>query len=56
MMHFSVEFTVERELGVRKEEFPEQYPRLEAWLQRCRQMESYRRAVEKTGYTLYPGK
>ena len=54
MMHFSVEFTVERELGVKKETFGEKFPKLEEWLQRCRRTDGYRRAVERTGYTLYP--
>lgn len=54
MMHFSVEFTVERELGVKKTEFLEKYPKPEAWLERCSGTEKYKRAVEKTGYTLYP--
>lgn len=35
MMHFSVEFTVERELGVKKGEFTQRYPKVEAWLQVC---------------------
>ena len=54
MMHFAVEFTVERELGVKKEGFAETYPRLGEWLGRCRELPAYKRAVERSGYTLYP--
>ena len=33
MMHFSVEFAIERELGVKKAKFSEKYLKLDAWLQ-----------------------
>ena len=54
MMYFSVEFTVERELGVKKEDFKGRFPKLSEWLERCRRTEGHERAVEKSGYTLYP--
>lgn len=45
----SVDYMYERDLGVGE---PGKYPEVEAWLARTKQVESYRRAVERTGYTL----
>ncbi|GAM90248.1 hypothetical protein ANO11243_082900 [Dothideomycetidae sp. 11243] len=47
MMHFSVQFLLARGINAGKE-----WPRLERWLKDCGSMESYKRAVEKTGYDL----
>lgn len=51
VMQFSVQFIMERKLGVggRSEG---KWPEVEAWLKRTEGTEAYRRAVERTGYTL----
>lgn len=51
VMQFSVQFIMERKLGVggRGEG---KWPEVEKWLARTEGTESYKRAVERTGYTL----
>lgn len=51
MLQFSVQFIMERKLGVggRGEG---KWPEVEAWLARTENEKAYKRAVEKTGYTL----
>jgi glutathione S-transferase len=53
MCHFSVQFIFARGLGV-KEEDKGKWKRVRAWLEKCEGCEGYRRAVSKTGYTLFP--
>jgi len=48
MMGFSVEFILERKLGTKKGDWPE----TEAWLERMMGRSAYKRAVERSGYTL----
>jgi glutathione S-transferase len=48
MMQFSAEFIIQRELGTLGKE----WPNINKWLERCRNTESYRKAVEKTGHKL----
>lgn len=50
MMGFSIEFIFTRKLGVQGKE--DGWPESRAWLDRCLAREPYRRAVEKSGYTL----
>lgn len=50
MMQFTVRFVFERQLGTRGKT----WPKLNTWLERCEATESYKRAVEKSGHTLYP--
>lgn len=52
MMQFSVQFVFERELGTKGGD----WPRLREWLARCEGCEGYKRAVERSGFTLYPEK
>ena len=51
MLGFTVEFLMERKLGV-KGWGSGQYPEVEAWFKRVTQRPAYKKAVEKTGYTL----
>jgi hypothetical protein len=48
MMHFSAEFIVARELGIKGKE----YPNVNKWLDACRETESYQRALKKTGHKI----
>jgi len=48
MMQFSVEFILERGLGVKKGSWPE----TEAWLERTMVRDGFKIAVDKSGYTL----
>lgn len=48
LMHFSAAFILERELGVKKADYPE----TERWIKDCEATESYKKAVEKTGHRL----
>jgi glutathione S-transferase len=50
MMAFSVQFIMARALGTQDK----RWPKIEAWLQCCEGTESYQRAVERSGHTLYP--
>ena len=50
MMQFSVSFILERSLGTRGGS----WPRLREWMERCEGNESYERAVERSGHSLYP--
>jgi glutathione S-transferase len=50
MVEFSVSFLLERELGAKKGD----YPGIDKWLDRCHEMESWKRAVAKSGHTLHP--
>ena len=46
----SIEFIFERKLGVDPAE--NEFPEVKAWLERTKAEKAYRRAVDKTGYTL----
>jgi glutathione S-transferase len=48
MMQFSAEFILVRELGTQGRE----WPNINKWLDTCKNTESYKRAVEKTGHKL----
>jgi glutathione S-transferase len=48
MMEFSVQFILTRKLGTGDK----RWPAIEAWLQNIQNQESYKNAVEKTGYSL----
>lgn len=50
MMQFSCSFIFARELGTQGKE----WPKIKEWMQRCENTEAYKRAVEKSGHTLYP--
>lgn len=50
MMLFSVQFCLERKLGTEGK----RWRLVEEWRERCENTESYKRAVEKSGHTLYP--
>jgi glutathione S-transferase len=52
MVHFSVEFIFARRLGVKGREGD--WKNVEVWEKRCRESASFKRAVEKSGYTLFP--
>lgn len=52
MVHFSVSFIFARELGVKGCE--EKWKTVRAWVERCQDEAAYKKAVEKTGYTLFP--
>lgn len=53
MCHFSVQFIFARGLGV-KEEDKGKWGKVRAWVEKCEGCDGYRRAVERTGYTLFP--
>jgi hypothetical protein len=48
MMGFSAEFILMRKLGTGER----RWPAVETWLQNIESQESYKKAVEKTGYSL----
>lgn len=50
MVMFSVQFIIERDLGIQGQK----WPKIEEWLKRCEGTETYQRAVSKSGYTLHP--
>lgn len=50
MVKFSIDFILARELGTQGKK----WPKIEAWIKRCEALESYKKAVEKSGHTLYP--
>lgn len=50
MMHFSVQFILARELGTKGKK----WERVEQWVKDCEATKGYKRAVEKSGYTLNP--
>lgn len=59
MVEFCVEFFFARKIGLRTEEGKrdeagERWKNVKAWLKKCQESESYKKAVEKTGYTLFP--
>lgn len=51
MMQFSVRFILTRELGTQGVE-KGRWERVERWLELCEGTESYKRAVERTGFRL----
>lgn len=51
MMQFSVRFILTRELGTKGVERG-RWERVERWLELCEGTESYKRAVERTGFRL----
>lgn len=48
MMQFSADFILIRELGTQGKE----YPNINKWLEDCKNTDSYKRAIEKTGHKL----
>jgi glutathione S-transferase len=48
MMQFSADFILMRELGTQGKE----WPNINKWLDACKNTDSYKRAVEKTGHKL----
>ena len=50
MMEFSIDFIQERGLGTKGGS----WPKIQEWLKACHSLDAYRKAVEKTGYTLHP--
>lgn len=48
LLGFSIEFILARELGTQSRE----WPTVRKWLARVQQREAYKKAVEKTGYSL----
>jgi len=50
MVHFSAQFVLARGLGTKGKS----WPKVEQWLKDCESDKNYKRAVEKTGYTLFP--
>lgn len=50
MMVFSIDFILARQLGTKG--CDDNWPGMREWLQLCKETETYRRAVEKTGYKL----
>lgn len=50
MVLFSVQFILARELGTKGKS----WSKIDAWVKRCESTESYKRAVQKSGHTLYP--
>lgn len=50
MMAFSAQFTIARGLGTQGRK----WPGVDAWLERCEGLEAYKRAVARSGHTLYP--
>lgn len=53
MMHFSVQFILERRLGTEDGEGTK-WPKVKEWLKKCEGQDAYKRAVEKSGYSLNP--
>lgn len=53
MMHFSIQFIFARELGV-KGAAKDKWKNIRKWLADCGNDAAYKKAVEKTGYTLFP--
>ncbi|KAF2642939.1 thioredoxin-like protein [Massarina eburnea CBS 473.64] len=51
MMQFSLEFIFKTELGTQGKGV-DAWPNIRAWLGKCEGLDSYRKAVEKTGYKL----
>jgi len=54
MMQFSIDFILAREFGTKGVEVGKRWGRTGQWLERCKRDESYRKAVERSGYTLWP--
>lgn len=52
MMQFSVEFIFTRKLGLGMDDAEKMYPETTAWLKRTMARQTYKNAVDKTGYTL----
>ena len=50
MMAFSLQFIFARKLGTQGKT----WPAIEAWLENIQSLESYKRAVQKTGHSLEP--
>lgn len=50
MMQFSIEFIFKRELGVKGK--GGEWPETRKWLARCMERPAYKKAVERSGYTL----
>lgn len=50
MMLFSVQFILARDLGTKGKS----WAKVNEWVERCEATESYKKAVEKSGHTLYP--
>jgi glutathione S-transferase len=57
MMHFSVQFIFARRLGLKKMDPAERKGRwkhVNKWFERCEAGNGFKKAVKKTGYTLFP--
>lgn len=52
MVHFSVQFIFARQLGVRG--CDDKWKAVRAWQERCENESAYKKAVERTNYTLFP--
>lgn len=52
MVLFSVQFIFARELGTKGMEG--RWSRIMEWMERCERTETYKKAVERSGYTLFP--
>lgn len=50
MMQFTIEFIFTRELGIKG--MDDKWPETRKWLKRCMDRPAFKKAVEKTGYTL----
>jgi len=50
MMLFSVQFILARDLGTQGKS----WKKVNEWAERCEATESYKKAVERSGHTLYP--
>jgi glutathione S-transferase len=53
MVHFSVQFIFARGLGVKGVD-TKRWKNVAEWVELCEKSESYKNAIEKTGYTLFP--
>lgn len=54
MMQASVDFIFAREFGTKGVDVGKRWARTSEWLERCKRDEAYIRAVERSGYTLWP--
>ena len=48
MMHFSIDFIMRTKLGTQGKE----WPKIKRWLEKCKETEGYRKAIQKTGHKL----
>lgn len=55
MVHFSIQFIFARGLGVKGVDM-KRWKNVANWVERCEKSDGYQKAVNKTGYTLFPAK